>query len=355
MTTKPYRILGVSSCFLLCSCAYNFGSVESESDTTSNTTLDTASDTPSESEEDTDSDLCPSDPTKTEPGFCGCGHPDVDGDEDGVANCLDGCPSDPNKTAPGICGCNVDDDTCPGIAMAKSNFSVSEEIVLNYSGLPGNLFDWIGLYLAGAPNSDDYIYQFTRGKIQGTMRFTGLRPGQYEARLFFDDAYDLVYKTPFTVTQADNEILIEAAADTYVDALNANVNFGHANLLLVDTAPYYLEAIMRFSIPALTASVQNVALRFVSLSYSPDGPKLALTSNAWSEYDVTWNNRPVPSETIVADIGEVLDSSLQVDLTASLSSPGLYSLALLPDCDDGVDFMSRESSYPPYIVIVTGE
>jgi hypothetical protein len=40
------------------------------------------------------------------PGNCGCGVADTDTDGDGTADCIDGCPSDPTKTEPGICGCN---------------------------------------------------------------------------------------------------------------------------------------------------------------------------------------------------------------------------------------------------------
>lgn len=52
-------------------------------------------------------DGCPSDPSKTQPGACGCGVPDTDTDGDGAADCVDGCPTDPTRTTPGPCGCNV--------------------------------------------------------------------------------------------------------------------------------------------------------------------------------------------------------------------------------------------------------
>lgn len=90
------------------------------------------------------SDACPNDDAKTEPGVCGCGVADLDADENGTVDCLDGakddddekdkvvdaCPDDDTKTEPGACGCGVpessvdldedgvldcvDDDTCPG-------------------------------------------------------------------------------------------------------------------------------------------------------------------------------------------------------------------------------------------------
>jgi len=50
-------------------------------------------------------DQCPLDPDKTEPGDCGCGRPDDDGDADGTPDCIDQCPTDADKVAPGACGC----------------------------------------------------------------------------------------------------------------------------------------------------------------------------------------------------------------------------------------------------------
>ena len=41
-------------------------------------------------------DGCPDDPSKTEPGSCGCGVPDADTDGDGVPDCVDNCRGIPN-------------------------------------------------------------------------------------------------------------------------------------------------------------------------------------------------------------------------------------------------------------------
>ena len=43
------------------------------------------------------SDGCPNDPTKTDPGACGCGIADVDSDEDGIYDCDETCPADFNN------------------------------------------------------------------------------------------------------------------------------------------------------------------------------------------------------------------------------------------------------------------
>jgi hypothetical protein len=59
-------------------------------------------------------DGCPEDPSKTEPGACGCGVADTDTDGDGTPDCNDGCPDDSNKTEPGDCGCGVADTDTDG-------------------------------------------------------------------------------------------------------------------------------------------------------------------------------------------------------------------------------------------------
>lgn len=59
-------------------------------------------------------DQCPSDPSKDEPGDCGCGVADVDTDGDGAADCIDGCDEDADKLAPGACGCGAPDTDSDG-------------------------------------------------------------------------------------------------------------------------------------------------------------------------------------------------------------------------------------------------
>lgn len=86
-------------------------------------------------------DLCKTDPAKSSPGDCGCGKsdkdsdgdlvpdcldkclnaPDTDKDNDGVPDCSDGCPNDVNKTAPLNCGCGLPetDSDHDGVADCK--------------------------------------------------------------------------------------------------------------------------------------------------------------------------------------------------------------------------------------------
>ncbi len=61
-------------------------------------------------------DNCPDDPNKTDPGTCGCGHPDTDGDQDGTPDCVDNCPETENSDQADGDGDGVGSacDNCPG-------------------------------------------------------------------------------------------------------------------------------------------------------------------------------------------------------------------------------------------------
>ncbi len=115
---------------------------------------------------------------------------------------LDQCPNDPAKTVPGLCGCGVPEGTCtptPTITMSKSTYAVNENIVVNFAGAAGSSTDWVGLFASGAASSSYLVYQYTGGKVSGTLTFAGRGAGNYEARLFFNDEYTVRAKVSFTV------------------------------------------------------------------------------------------------------------------------------------------------------------
>jgi hypothetical protein len=94
------------------------------------------------------------------------------------------------------------------VTASKPAYIPGETIVINFSNASGNAHDWIGLYVAGAPNSA-YLQWFytdgtktgTAGIINGSVNFPGglSSPGNYEARLFFNNSSTLQASTPFTV------------------------------------------------------------------------------------------------------------------------------------------------------------
>jgi hypothetical protein len=140
-------------------------------------------------------DGCPSDPNKITPGFCGCGNPETDTDNDGTPDCVDtdddndgvpdssdcaplnasigaatvwyqdtdgdgkgdpgvtqtsctqpagyvsvagdACPSDPNKTAPGACGCGNTEQSCLDCAGIANGTAVLDNCNICVGGTTG--------------------------------------------------------------------------------------------------------------------------------------------------------------------------------------------------------------------------
>ena len=71
-------------------------------------------------------DLCPNDPNKINPGFCGCGNPETDSDGDGVPDCLDGCPNDASKTEPQVCGCGTQETNVNGDIDCDGDYDIDD-------------------------------------------------------------------------------------------------------------------------------------------------------------------------------------------------------------------------------------
>jgi len=94
-------------------------------------------------------------------------------------------------------------DPSASIEMAKSVYAPDEEIVVRYSNNPGSTQNWIGLFDAGpGTDPDDHTAYLSFRYIEdaeGSATFSGRSTGEYEARLFFDDQYNLEDRVPFTV------------------------------------------------------------------------------------------------------------------------------------------------------------
>ena len=74
------------------------------------------------------------------------------------------------------------------LAPSKSTYKPGEDVVISFSGGPGNAKDWVGIYKEGQTpgdvNSTDYKY--VDGKTSGELVFDPLPVGKYDAYLLED-------------------------------------------------------------------------------------------------------------------------------------------------------------------------
>ena len=94
----------------------------------------------------------------------------------------------------------------PRIRTSRRVYRPGQPVGLRWSGMPGNKYDWVGIYRATRP-LDLYGYYGFRylgalpaGRLSMTSADTGtLAPGRYVAGLFLDDGYALLARTSFRV------------------------------------------------------------------------------------------------------------------------------------------------------------
>jgi endonuclease/exonuclease/phosphatase family metal-dependent hydrolase len=97
-------------------------------------------------------------------------------------------------------------DARPRIRTSRRVYAPGEPIRLRWSGMPGNRFDWVGIFRA-RPALDVYGYlgfayvdALPRGRMSMTRADLGrLAPGRYVAGLLLDDGYALLARTSFRV------------------------------------------------------------------------------------------------------------------------------------------------------------
>jgi endonuclease/exonuclease/phosphatase family metal-dependent hydrolase len=97
-------------------------------------------------------------------------------------------------------------DAEPRIRTTRRVYAPGQPIGLRWSGMPGNKFDWVGIFKAGR-TLDVYGYlgfgylgALPSGRATMTTDDLGtLAPGRYVAGLFLDDGYSLLARTSFRV------------------------------------------------------------------------------------------------------------------------------------------------------------
>lgn len=72
------------------------------------------------------------------------------------------------------------------VKTQKTVYAPDEAIIVEFSGLPGNKQDWMTVVKKEAPENSYAEYFYTQGKTQGSYTFKGLKPGDYEVRVYFD-------------------------------------------------------------------------------------------------------------------------------------------------------------------------
>lgn len=121
----------------------------------------------------------------------------------------------------------------------KSNYAPNEQIIVDYSGFPGNARDWITITPATRPDNSYGQYFYTQGKQNGTYTFNGLPAGDYQVRGYFNwsaGGYNVQTRSNFTVggtavtpPTTEPDVCLEGVQATLIDFNTAEPLNGAVN------------------------------------------------------------------------------------------------------------------------------
>jgi TolB-like protein len=72
------------------------------------------------------------------------------------------------------------------IYLKKEVSPANENIIIEYSGMPGYQHDWITLVEASKPDTDWGNWFYTQGQQSGQYIYNGIKPGTYEIRVYYN-------------------------------------------------------------------------------------------------------------------------------------------------------------------------
>ncbi len=87
------------------------------------------------------------------------------------------------------------------INTSKSKYFTGEKISVTLTNMPGKPGDWVGIFPKGSTNAWENVklWKHDGQVVDGTYLLGGLTPGEYEARAFLNNSYNLLAKTEFSV------------------------------------------------------------------------------------------------------------------------------------------------------------
>jgi len=114
------------------------------------------------------------------------------------------------------------------VTLDKASYIPTEAIAVTFENMSGNTQDWIGIYPAGSSNDWGNVVQWnwTGGVVNGSVNFNALPVGNYEARAFFNNSFNLEAQQAFTVeAEVNNSVILTSNKRSYLPNELIYVNF----------------------------------------------------------------------------------------------------------------------------------
>ena len=107
----------------------------------------------------------------------------------------------------------------------KDTYSPNEQIAVSFNRMSGSQLDWISIANASDPDTTFITYRYTEGALDGTFTFAGLPAGNYEARAYFNDSFQVEARSTFAVENPPVGTTISTDATSYGSGSTVTVNY----------------------------------------------------------------------------------------------------------------------------------
>jgi hypothetical protein len=169
--------------------------------------------------------------------------------------------------------------------------------------------------------------------------------------------------TNFTVNSTPSTFTFAPVHDAYVRLSSPAQSYGSTSSLLqrlTDGETIY--TYLKFNVTGVSGTIQSAKLRLYVNNAGDDGGSVHAVSNnyigsadPWAEGGLNWGNAPTITGTALSAAGAVIiDTFIELDVTAAITGNGVFSFGLKNASSDAVGYSSKEDANPPQLVIVTG-
>ncbi len=143
-------------------------------------------------------------------------------------------------------------------------------------------------------------------------------------------------------------------ADAYVNSSAPSTNYGASTPLRVDGSPV-VNSYLRFDVQVGSAPIAKATLRVYATSNLTAGYDVrAVTNNTWTENGITFSNAPAMGA-VIGQSGAVKSGAWNaIDVSGYVVGNGTITLGLTNAGTTALALASRESSYRPQLVVMTG-
>ncbi len=113
----------------------------------------------------------------------------------------------------------------------KPSYTTTDTIKINFNEMTNHHKDWIAIYPANSSTEWKNVvkWAWTQNKSEGTLTFKNLPAGQYEARAFYNNSYDIEAKHAFQVTGNQAKAELSATKAIFKADEDVLINFKNIN------------------------------------------------------------------------------------------------------------------------------